>query len=169
MACDHFNIGKITRRRKMSFGTFPVHKTEDGHQEWLFKALGEPFWVADFREYQVTEPNYEAIEQLGAKLLLIETEREEIELKRAIMAVRFSEEMVGTQFHPEADPNGMREYFTNKERVIAILQEYGKDKLTSMVKDLNHPEKIEKTHRIVLPFFLHKAIQGVRQSSLQPV
>jgi len=169
MACHHFGIGTIARRRKMSFGTFPVYKTEAGKKEWLFRALPDPFWIADFREYQVIEPNIERMEELGAKLLLIEMEREEEGLHRAMMAVRFSDEMVGTQFHPEADPNGMRSYFTENERMVAIIDEYGKEKLASMVNDLNHPDKIEKTYSIVLPFFLHKAIQGVKEHSLQLV
>ena len=168
MACHHFGIGQITRRRKKSFGTFPVHKTEAGQKEWLFQELSDPFWVADFREYQVIEPDFKKMDDLGIQLLLIEKKRSLPELKRAMMAVRFSEEMFGTQFHPEADPRGMRSYFTNKERVIAIMEEFGKDKLETMVKDLNHPDKIERTHKFVLPFFLHRAIQGVRESKLLP-
>ncbi len=168
MACHHFGLGDITRRRRKSFGTFPVYKTEAGKKEWLFKALDDPFFVADFREYQVIHPNYENMEKIGANLLLIEKERTKTGLQRAMMAIRFSDEMIGTQFHPEADPKGMRKYFSDEERVIAILDEFGKGKLEFMVKDLNHPDKIEKTHKIVLPFFLHRAIQGVRESKLQP-
>lgn len=168
MACHHFGIGSITRRHRKSFGTFPVYKTEAGRKEWLFKALDDPFFVADFREYQVVKPDYERMEEIGAKLLLIEKERTKAGLQRAMMAVRFSDEMIGTQFHPEADPKGMRRYFSDEERVIAILDEFGKAKLEFMVHDLSHPDKIEKTHKIVLPFFLHRVIQGVRETKLQP-
>ena len=166
MACAHFGVGEITKRREMSFGTFPVYKTEEGEKEWLFDSLAEPFWVADFRDYQVIQPDMGRMVEMGAKLLLIEKERKLPELERAMMAVRFSDEMIGTQFHPEADPQGMRAYFTEGERVIAIISEYGKDKLESMVRDLNHPDKIEKTHSTILPLFLHRAILGVRESSL---
>ena len=168
MACNHFGIGNIARRRKMSFGTFPVYKTEEGKKEWLFKALDDPFWVADFREFQVIDPNFERMEEMGAKLLLIEKERSQSDLQRAMMAIRFSDEMIGTQFHPEADSDGMRKHFTEQERIIAVIGEYGKEKLATMLTDLNHPDKIQKTHHIVLPFFLHKAIQGVRENKLQP-
>lgn len=168
MACHHFGIGNITRRRRKSFGTFPIYKTDDGRDEWLFKSLDDPFFVADFREYQVIDPNFEKMEEIGAKLLCIEKERTKAGLERAMMAVRFSPEMIGTQFHPEADPKGMRKYFSDEERVIAILEDFGKEKLEFMVNDLNHPDKIEKTHKIVLPFFLHRAIQGVRKNKLQP-
>ncbi len=162
MACSHFKIGKITRRRAMSFGTFPVYKTDDGQEEWLFRELGDPLWVADFREYQVIDPNYKRMEELGAKLLLIERERPRPEMKRAMMAVRFSKEMIGTQFHPEADPEGMRSYFSEEERVKAVLDEYGEERYFSMVEDLKDPNKIGRTHRTVLPFFLYKAIKNIQ-------
>ena len=169
MACQHFGVGTIKKREVKSFGTFPVFKTKEGEDEWLFNSLSDPFWVADFRDYQVVQPNLSRMEELGAKLLLIEQQRVSPELERAMMGVRFSNEIIGTQFHPEADPQGMRSYFTEEERVMAILTEFGKGKLESMVKDLNHPEKIEKTHSIVLPFFLHRAIQGVRAGELELV
>lgn len=169
MACHHFGVGTITRRRVKSFGTFPVFKTDAGRGEWLFQKLEDPFWVADFREYEVTQPDFKKMEELGAKLLLIEQERVLPELERAMMAVRFSDEMIGTQFHPEADPVGMRGYFTDEKRLVAIITEFGKSKLESMIKDLNHPDKIERTFLIILPYFLHRAIVGVRESSLELV
>jgi GMP synthase-like glutamine amidotransferase len=166
MACHHFRIGKITKRRKMSFGTFPVHKTEEGEAEWLFRELSDPFYVADFREYQVIQPDFDRMDEIGACLLAIEKERPEVNLERAMMAVRFSEEMIGTQFHPEADPVGMRNYFSEAERISAVMDEYGEEKYFRMVEDLKDPAKIARTHSVVLPFFLYRSIQLVRQSGL---
>jgi GMP synthase-like glutamine amidotransferase len=166
MACHHFHIATITHRREKSFGTFPVHKTDEGEEEWLFKDLSEPFWVADFREYQVIDPHFKRMDEIGAKLLLIEQERPHPALPRAIMAVRFSEEMIGTQFHPEADPVGMRSYFSEEERIKAIFEEFGEDRYFSMLEDLKNPNKIARTHAIVLPFFLYKSIQKIRESNL---
>ncbi len=165
MACHHFGIGEISRRRKKSFGTFPVHKTEDGEQEKLFHELADPFYVADFREYQVVEPNFERMEELGAQLLCIEKHRPHLDLERAMMAVRFSPEMIGTQFHPEADAVGMRQYFSEEERIKAVLDEYGEDKYFNMVEDLKDPAKIARTHAMILPVFLKRSILAVKQPS----
>ncbi len=162
MACRHFGIGRIVRRRKKSFGTFPVFKTPEGDGEWLFQELDNPFWVADFREYQVIDPQPGRLEELGAQLLLIERERDRPELKRAMMAVRFSPEMVGTQFHPEADPIGMRSYFLEPDRIQAVLTEFGEDRYHAMVDDLKDPAKIARTHRTILPFFLFGALGNLR-------
>lgn len=166
MACHHFGLGEINRRRKKSFGTFPVHKTEDGEREWLFSPLDEPFWVADFREYQVVQPNFDRMAAIGARLLCIEKDRPHVELERAMMAIRFSPEMIGTQFHPEANPNGMREYFAEPERVEAILEEYGEQRYRSMVADLQDPAKIDRTHDTILPLFLADSIRRVRAGAL---
>jgi homoserine O-succinyltransferase/O-acetyltransferase len=169
MACHHFKLGEINRRRKKSFGIFPVHKTAAGEAEWLFQELDEPFWVADFREYQVVQPNFERMAMIGASLLCVEKDRPHLELERAMMAVRFSPEMIGTQFHPEADPVGMREYFAEPERVTASLEEYGEDKYRDMVTHLNDPDKIDRTHAIILPLFLNDAIRKVRAGMLELV
>ncbi|MEK7256047.1 MAG: GMP synthase [Bacteroidota bacterium] len=166
MACHHFRIGKITKRRSKSFGTFPVHKTDDGEDEWLFRELNEPFWVADFREWQVVEPDFHRMNKIGARLLAIEKDRPHVGDERAMMAVRFSPEMIGTQFHPEADPVGMRGYFSEQERINAVMDEYGEAKYFQMVEDLKDPAKIQRTHKILLPLFLYKSIQGVKKSSL---
>lgn len=167
MACHHFKIGEINRRREKSFGTFPVHKTDGGEHEWLLNELNEPFWVADFREYQVVKPNLERMREIGATLLCVEKDRPHLEVERAMMAVRFSPEMIGTQFHPEADPVGMRSYFGEEERVAAILEEYGEEKYESMVKDLQDPAKIARTHAIILPLFLHDSIRRVKRGVLE--
>lgn len=166
MACHHFGFGKIVRRHEKSFGTFPVYKTAAGEKEWLFRELGNPFWVADFREYMVVDPNPARLAEVGAELLLIERERDRPELKRAMMAVRFSDEMIGTQFHPEADPVGMRSYFSEEERIMAVLDEFGEERYFSMVEDLKDPAKIDRTYSIVLPLFLNKSIQLLRTNSL---
>lgn len=168
MACHHFKIGSITRRREKSFGIFPVYQTLDGEKEWVFSELSNPFWVGDFREYQVVSPDYDRMEELGIQLLCIENERDHPELPRAMMAVRFSEEMIGTQFHPEADPEGMRAYFCEEERIKAVIDEYGADAYFRMVERLKDPDKLARTYQMVLPLFLYKSINAIRKSALQP-
>lgn len=165
MACHHFGIGSIKRRREKSFGIFPVYKTEEGKKEWVFSQLSNPFWVGDFREFQVVDPNFERMEELGTRLLCIEKKRNKPELPRAMMAVRFSEEMIGTQFHPEADPAGMRVYFCEEERIKAVIDEYGADAYFKMVERLKDPDKLARTYKIVLPVFLYKSIREVQQQA----
>jgi imidazoleglycerol phosphate synthase glutamine amidotransferase subunit HisH len=41
--------------------------------------------------------------------------RDHVQYERAIMAVRFTDYFVGTQFHPEADPVSFVSHLRNKE------------------------------------------------------
>jgi len=51
----------------------------------------------------VIHPDEKRFVELGMQLLAIEKERPHVDLPRALMAIRFNEYFVSTQFHPEAD------------------------------------------------------------------
>lgn len=163
MACHHFKIGKITKRKSMSFGTFKVFKTEDGLQDDFFKPLPNPFYIADFRDYQLVQLNQKKIDTIGAKILLREKKRPHVPLERAIMGVRFSEEILGVQFHPEADPDGMTLYFQEEERRKHVIEKHGEKKYQRMLQHLKDADKIPLTHRVILPSFLDNAVNSRRQ------
>ncbi len=159
MACHHFGIGDVTQRYKMSFGTYPVHKTHWGKEEPLFDTLTDPFYIADFRRYQVINPNHDRLKAMGAHILCLEKLRPHMHYERAVMAIRFSPEMIGTQFHPEADPEGLLSYFIDEERRSAIVEEHGISRYDRMIRDLANPLKIRRTFDTVIPGFLENAIE----------
>lgn len=163
MAAIHFKVGEVGKRKSQSFGTFPVHKTEAGLVEPFFKHLPTPFYAVDFREYQLTKPNKENIDKLGVKILALEKIRPHVDLERAIMALRFSDEIMGVQFHPEADGQGMLEHFKQLDKKKFVIEHYGEDKYYRMLRDLNDPNKIELTHDIIIPTFLNTAISQLRR------
>ena len=164
MACRHFQIGELSRRKSTSFGTFPCYLTDSALADPIFQSLPNPFYIADFRDWQVVNPDLLQIEALGAEILAMEYVRPHAPNERAIMAVRFSEEMMGTQFHPEADGPGMLHYFQTEEKMVHVLNEYGKPKYEQMIKDLSHPGKIQLTHDTVLPSFLDNSILKLKES-----
>ncbi len=168
MACKHFGIGTVSKRLKPSFGIFPVFKTEMGKFEPLFDGLLNPFYAADFRDWQVIEPDMRRIDELGAEILALEKIRPHVPLERAIMAVRFSQEIVGTQFHPEADAQGMLHHFSDPVRRNKIIKDHSEEKYLDMIEHLNDPDKISLTQRIVLPIFLSRALRASRAGRLQP-
>ena len=163
MAVHHLGLAEVTERKSMSFGTFPVHRTPAGREEVLFNGLGDPFQVADFRRYQVVQPDEERLTELGAEVLCLEKKRPHVPLERAIMAIRFSPEIFGTQFHPEADAMGMLKHFQRQDIMLEVINEHGKKKYASMMRDLNHPGKIERTNATVLPRFLERSIAALKE------
>ena len=160
MACIHFRVGEVIPRRSMSFGIFPTHKTDSGKKEPLFDSLPDPFYVADFRKWQVVQPDLARLEELGAEILALEKIRSHVPLKRAVMAVRFSEEFIGVQFHPEADPKGMLAHFTDEDRMEEVVREHGREKYDKMIDCLMDPARLSLTYKTVIPYFLKKAVSA---------
>ena len=75
------------------------------------------------------------------------------------MAVRFSEEFVGTQFHPEADPIGMAAHFSEDIIKQKIIINFGEAKYNRMMDRMDDPDKIIKTYAQILPTFISTAIK----------
>ena len=169
MMVHHFGIAEIVPRRSLSFGTFPVHKTEDGENERYFQKLPDPFYVADFRHWQVLNPNANQLEKIGASILALEKIRPHVDLERAIMAVRFSEEFFGTQFHPEADPIGMLKRFRETDKSNHVVSQYGEEKYQRMIDDLHDPNKMGLTHDTVLPTFISDSISKVKKLKAEKI
>lgn len=159
----HLGIGKITKRRSTAFGVFPVNQIDKSIHEALFEGLPEPFYVVDSRDYQLVSPNQKRIKELGVTVLRMEKERPHVNLERAIMAIRFSDEVFGTQFHPEADGLGMLKYLSGEEKKKAVIKTHGLAKYNDMIDKLDDPDKILLTESIIIPKFL-KMANVARQS-----
>ena len=161
MACRYFGLGSVTKRKSTAFGVFPMHRMEAGLDEPVFKGLNDPFYGVDSRDFQVIQPQMERIKEMGATILCIEKERPHVDLERAIMAIRFNDYMVGTQFHPEADAQGMSMYLKRDDKKKTVIENHGQEKWESMIEQLNDPEKISMTNSHVLPNFIVQAIASI--------
>jgi GMP synthase-like glutamine amidotransferase len=161
LVCRHYSLAHVTHRKSTAFGVFPVHLQEEGKEEPVFAGLQDPFFAVDSRSYQVIQPDQQRMAEMGARVLAIEKERPHVPLERAIMALRFSEYMIGTQFHPEADAVGMSMYLQREDRKATVVAEYGEEKWRSMIQQLDDPDKIRWTYSHVIPNFLDYALSPV--------
>jgi len=164
LMCRRYELGLVNERHSESFGILPVHQTAEASTEFLFEGLADPFFAVDSREWQVIHPNEEKFKALGATLLAIEKERPHIDLPRAMMAIRFSEYFFGTQFHPEADPVGMKVHMLDEERRLSMIEEYGQKKYDDMLKGLDDPDKILLTQNTIIPNFLYQALHSLQEA-----
>ncbi len=164
----HLDLGLLSRRKSTSFGIFPIHKTEEGDLDPLLDGLPDPFYAVDSRDYQITDPNVERMEQMGASILCLEKIRPHVLLDRAVMSMRFSPEIIGTQFHPEADNEGMLRYFLKDEKRNHIISNFGQEKYNDMVAYLQDPDKIALTESVILPGFLRQAIKSLSATVEEP-
>ncbi len=162
LACRYFNVAQVIKRKSTSFGVFPVHFVNE-NRPLIFKDLGNPFYAVDNRDYQVVQPNEKVMREIGATIVAIEKERPHVPYERAIMAIEFNEYMIGTQFHPEADPPGMIQYLLSEEKKKMIIENHGMEKWQSMISQLNDPEKIKLTYSSIIPLFLQTAFQHLNK------
>ncbi|MEM1092967.1 MAG: GMP synthase [Bacteroidota bacterium] len=163
----HFGFAEVTQRRSPSFGVFPVHQTDAGKRDALFSGLANPFYAADFRSWQVVKPKFERFRELGATILCTEKKRPHIPLERALMGVRLSPELVGVQFHPEADPRGMSLHFHEPERRDKIVAAHGQEKYERIMHRLEAPNFLKRTHDTIMPNFLRMAARKLHATARQ--
>lgn len=166
IASIHWDLGNICKRRSYSFGVMPIHKTDDGKQEFLFQNLPNPFYGVDSRAYQFIEPNDKRFEELGMKIMALEKFRPHINLERAVMAVRFSDEIFGTQFHPEANPESMIENLKDEHNKAAMIENFGMEKYLETLDRMNDEDKIILTQAQILPKFLEFAKKNILRNKM---
>ncbi|CAM4090230.1 type 1 glutamine amidotransferase [Flavobacterium weaverense] len=164
MACLHFGLATVTKRNDTSFGVMTIHKTKEGAVDSLFEGLANPFYGIDSRDYQVVQPKLSVFAKKGAKIISLEKIRDHVQYERAIMAVRFTDYFVGTQFHPEADPISFVAHLRNKEAKEKIKNMKGKKKFRNMLEDLMDDDKIYKTNETLIPNFLRTAINDLMKT-----
>lgn len=161
MICHHLGIGQISLRKKESFGIVPVDKTEAGETDPLFTSLHNPFYGADFRRYEVIYPDEKRLKELDAHITALENPDLDIDDNRALMAVRFSDSWYGTQFHPEAHPDGMVHYLHRPEKKEMILSNFGLNTYEEMMHNALHPDRLAHTRDLILPGFLKDAVDKI--------
>jgi GMP synthase-like glutamine amidotransferase len=164
LACLHWDLAKVTKRRSTSFGIFPIFKTKRGELEPLLQGLDNPFYAVDSRDYQVVGPHEWKLDTLEGKVLCREKIRPHVPLERAVMAIRFSHEIFGVQFHPEADSVGMMRYYLREDKRKQVIKLFGKRRYLDMLEHLDDEDKIMKTNLTIIPRFLQQAADAIDRS-----
>lgn len=165
LMCRHLDLADVTKRHSTAFGIFPMHKIDSGLSEFCLHELNDPFYAVDSRDWQVVQPDMKQMKKFGAKVLAIEKERLHVPYERAVMGIRFTPEMIGTQFHPEADPVGMLHYLLRSDKKEIVVKHHGQEKYDEMLLHLNDADKISLTQCTILPSFLNQAFKGITQGA----
>lgn len=164
LGCRKFNVGEVIQRRSTAFGIFPVFLTDQGTKDLIFEGLSNPFFTVDSRDWQVVGVDESGANQY-ANVLALEKERPHVDLERCIMSVRFTNEIVGTQFHPEADPVGMKMYLLRDDKKEAIIANHGVEKYQDMLSSLDDANKLERTQQVILPNFITEALNALKEEA----
>lgn len=163
LAVIHWGLATINRRHSYSFGVLPVHKTKAGKKEFLFENLPDPFYAIESRAFQCVQPKHEKLKKLGMEILALEKIRPHVKKERAVEAIRFSAEIFGTQFHPEADPEGFLANLKDKDNRKAMIANYGLEKYRQTLERVHDDDKIKLTQSQIIPRFLQDAAENIRK------
>jgi homoserine O-succinyltransferase/O-acetyltransferase len=151
LACRHFDIGQVGLRKSKQLGILPIHPTT-AHP--IFNSLPDPFFSLESRLYQITAPNDQKIQAMGATIIALEKIRPQLPYERALMAVAFSDTMIGVQFHPEATQERLIHYFESAPIKTTVLEDFSEDKWNQIMLALQDDSKIEHTCTHFIPNFL---------------
>jgi homoserine O-succinyltransferase/O-acetyltransferase len=155
IASRHFGIGKVGLRKSKQLGILPIHPTTS-HR--IFEQLPDPFFALESRLYQITEPNDEKIELMGATIIALEKIRPQLPYERALMGVAFSDTMVGVQFHPEATKERLTTYFHTAAIKTAVFEDFSEEKWNQIILSLDDDSKIKHTCSNFIPNFLNQTL-----------
>ena len=77
------------------------------------------------------------------------------------MAMKISDEIYGTQYHPEADPTSMMYHLKQDENKKLVVDRFDKERYNQMLDYLEQDDKIKLTRKTILPTFLNNAIKSL--------
>lgn len=161
MAVIHWQIAEVVERESYSFGVMPIYKTKEGKREQLFKNLCQPFYAVDSRSFQCVKPKQRRMKRLGMEVLAIERIRPNRNLTRAVMAIRFSNEIIGTQFHPEADSDDVMCNLVDENYKNTLIEKIGLENYLETLELADDEDKIIKTQAEIIPNFLQNALDKI--------
>jgi GMP synthase-like glutamine amidotransferase len=165
VACIHWKVGAITNRNSTAFGIRKMVKTPAGKQDPLLGGLPTRFNAIDNRDWQLIDPRPELFEAGRYTVLSHEVQPPPGQEAQAVTAIRFSDAIVGTQFHPEGESASLLWYLSDPIKSERILRICGRRAYTKLKKQLQTPDIIDLTNRTVLPNYLANFSQPVPQFS----
>lgn len=160
LACIKYKIGRITQRDSTAFGIYPINLTTEGEKEPVFRGLESRFYSVDSRNWQVGQfqstPSTKKF-----NLLALESDLLNLGPDKCMMAIRFSEEMIGTQFHPEADPKGIEQYLCRPDLKKLVIENHGVEVYNEMILQVHDENKLWKSKNTIIPNFLGDAVNHI--------
>ncbi|NCD70407.1 type 1 glutamine amidotransferase [Mucilaginibacter agri] len=161
LMCRQYKLGEVSLRNISSFGVVKVDFVHGGNEDVMFKGLSDPFYAVDSRSWQVINPDIDAFKKMGASLLAIERDRGD-DLPRGLMAIRFSDYFIATQFHPEVAPDIMQIRLLMDDNKRDVIAEYGEGGYRLMLDEVYDEGKLMHAYNTIIPNFLNEAINHAR-------
>jgi GMP synthase-like glutamine amidotransferase len=153
----HFKIATMQRRASLKFGLMPAYMTSQGERADFLAPFGYRLFCWEHRNWEAIQLDDKKLKSLGGTVLAKETHATHDSVKYkgdALLALRFTQGIDGTQFHPEADKPGVMNWIERPEHKVAVQDAYGEVLYDRMVKSLANPARLAKTFALLIPGWL---------------
>jgi GMP synthase-like glutamine amidotransferase len=161
LATIHFKVAQmVLRPAGRKFGVMPAYPTPDGLKSLLFAPFGDRLFVWEHRHWEAIDLDQKRLDELGGKLLARESRPERTDKGTALLAFDFAPGIVGTQFHPEADRQGLMVWVYSEEQATEFKKVYGEALYQRMIKTLDDPTRVARTFALFVPGWLTDRFNG---------
>lgn len=151
----HFGVGAMQKRSSLKFGLMPAYTTRAGRDADFLVPFGDRMFTWEHRNWEAVDLHEKRLTELGGAVLATESrEGQPPDKGRALLGMRFAPGIWGTQFHPEADKPGVMAWIEKPEHKVAVTDAYGQLLYDRMVKSLSNPDRLAKTHSLLIPGWL---------------
>lgn len=150
----HFAVATMRKRAALKFGLMPAYMTREGERADFLAPFGYRLFCWEHRNWEAVELDSKKLSALRGEVLAKETHEGGANKGEAILALRFSPGIAGTQFHPEADKPGVMNWIERPEHKVAVQDAYGEALYDRMVKSLGNPDRLAKTFALLIPGWL---------------
>ena len=106
------------------------------------------------RFWEAVEPDEARMRELGTRILARESRPGKSDKGTGLMGLDFAPGICGTQYHPEADRQGVMTWVNNPETAEEFKKVYGEPLYKRMVKTVDDPQRVARTFALQIPGWL---------------
>lgn len=155
LATIHFGVAQVSLRpRGRKFGVMPAYVTPEGTECVAFKPFSDRLFVWEHRFWEAVNLDARRLDALGGKVLARESRPGRDDKGQALLAFQYAPGILATQFHPEADRQGLSVWVHNPEHASAFKKAYGEELYQRMLKTLDDPSRVARTFALFVPTWL---------------
>lgn len=160
LVVHHYRLADVVPRAERKFGVMPIYTTPAGQQHPLLSAFGDRLFAFEHRNWEAVNLDQRRLSALGGKLLARES-RDGVSKGRAILGLEVAPGIEAVQFHPEADRAGVVSWVARPEQAAAFKAVYGEITYQAMLRTLDDPRRLARTHALVIPGWLTRRFNEI--------
>lgn len=138
------------RSQGKKFGIMPIYVTQIGTKSELLGDFGDRLFAFEHRDWEVV-----GVDENKWKILARES-RDGFSKGAATLAIDFGNGIEGVQFHPEADPVGIRAWICREDKKQELINVYGEELWQSMIKTVDREDRVIRTRKKIIPDWLNR-------------